>query len=682
MKRFSIAALAISFSCVAGSTAAHAESSREPTQQEILSVPSVRGSAYSPTGSRIVYAVRKPDWAADRYDTELMLWSASGTRQLTDNKTGSSYGPKWSPDGKSIAFFESSGDIFLLDVDSGRKVRLTAVDSGIGNFKWSPNGRYMALLLSEPPDKMRAANFGAFHVEGVDHNYQHLWLLDVEAARANPLSADFKAAPGAPGALRRLTGGREFTVHGAFDGDYNFTPDGRSILFDHCVDDAPESVATQDVSVVDIADGAVRPIVRRPGIDQSPIPSPDGKQVVFQTSPGPHFHYGRQFHFAVTEMHGGAPRLISAELPDEGSLLAWRTGGIYFRQQKGVETQIVSIDPATLQTKQLTRKVNRVHSADVSVNGAITYVGESADTTRELYRVDGSGEHRLTDISATIAIWPRYGTRLVRWKTTDGTEVEGVLYLPVDFASNPVPRPTLVFLHGGPSGTYRPVRVFDDIYPFEHWLAKGAVVFAPNYRGSGGYGDAFRAKNVRKLGVAYSEDVLTGLDHLVKEGIADSKRLGAMGWSAGGDAAAFLALRTQRFKAVSVGAGTSDPVTDYLSNDQPIKLEEYLLATPWSDPEIYQRVSPMAGIATASTPTLIQHGRNDRRVSPVNAMEIYRGLVKRQIDVALIFYDRSGHYPEKPRDQLGVAEHNRRWFDAYLWGDGKMPNMTLEDASP
>lgn len=677
-----VAALAVALAGLASFGGAGSAASSEPTQREILSVPSIRSPDFSPDGASIVYAVRAPNWQADRYENVLMLWTRSGVRQLSDNSEGSSYGPQSSPDGKSIAFYAKNGDIFLLDVESGRKTQLTAMDGAINNFKWSPDGRYMALLLSEPSARSSAADFGAFHVEGVDHNYQHLWLLDVEAARGSPATVAFGLAPAASGALRRLTGGRAFTVHGAFDGDFSFTPDGREILFDHCVNDAPESIATQDISAVNIADGTIRPIVRRPGIDQFPIPSPDGRQIAFHTSPGPYFHYGRQFHFAVVDASGGEPRLISGNLPDEGSLLAWRADGIYFRQQRGVETQIARMDPDTLRAEQLTHAVNRVHSADVTATGEIAYVGESSDTARELYRVDAAGERRLTDISAIMAHWPRYGVRLVRWKTVGGAEVEGVLYLPTDFEANPSPRPTLVFLHGGPSATYRPVRLFNDVYPFEHWLAKGAIVFAPNYRGSGGYGDAFRAMNVRSLGAAYSEDVLTGIDYLVREGFTDPNRLGAMGWSAGGDAAAFLALRTRRFRAVSVGAGISNPVTDYMSNDQPQKAEEYLLATPWSDPGIYQRVSPMAGIATADTPTLIQHGRNDRRVSPVNAMELYRSLTRHGVDARLVLYDRSGHYPDKPSDELGAAEHNRRWFDAYLWGDRTMPDMTLGDTRP
>lgn len=682
MTNLAATALAITLVGLANSAAAEGATSREPTQREILSVPSARSPGISPDGTSIVYGVRSPNWQADRYETVLMLWTSSGIRQLSEAGDGSSWGPQWSPDGKSIAFYAKDGDIFLLDVESGRKTQLTAMDGAINNFKWSPDGRRLALLLSEPSARSPTPGLGAFHVEGVDHNYQHLWLLDVEAARTAPVSVDFSAGPGTSGALRRLTGGREFTVHGAFDGDFNFTPDGREILFDHCVNDAPESIATQDISAVNIADGAIRPVVRRPGIDQYPVPSPDGRQIAFHTSPGPRFHYGRQFHFAVVDAAGGAPRLISGDLPDEGSLLAWRADGIYFRQQLGVETQVARMDPDTLRVEQLSRAATRVHSASVAANGDIAYVGESSDTARELYRVDRAGERRLTDISAAMADWPRYGVRLVRWKTAGGAEVEGVLYLPADFEANPSPRPTLVYLHGGPSGTYRPVRLFNEVYPFEHWLAKGAVVFAPNYRGSGGYGDAFRAMNVRKLGAAYSEDVLTGIDYLVREGFTDPDRLGAMGWSAGGDAAAFLALRTHRFRAVSVGAGISNPVTDYMSNDQPQKAEEYLLATPWSDPRIYQRVSPMAGIATADTPTLIQHGRNDRRVSPVNAMELYRGLTAHGVDAALVLYDRSGHYPDKPSDELGAAEHNRRWFDAYLWGDGEMPDMTLENAHP
>ena len=149
----------------------------------------------------------------------------------------------------------------------------------------------------------------------------------------------------------------------------------------------------------------------------------------------------------------------------------------------------------------------------------------------------------------------------------------------------------------------------------------------PNYRGSAGYGEKFRALNVRNLGVGDAWDVLSGIDALIAQGVADANRVGAMGWSQGGYISAFLTTHdSARFKAISVGAGISDWMTYYVSTDITPFTPQYLKATPWDDPEIYAKTSPMTYIKGAKTPTLIQHGATDQRVPPPNAFELYRGL--------------------------------------------------------
>src|SRR5213075_2714582 len=164
------------------------------------------------------------------------------------------------------------------------------------------------------------------------------------------------------------------------------------------------------------------------------------------------------------------------------------------------------------------------------------------------------------------------------------------------------------------TGVDNPLLSADRTYPVERFAAKGALVLEPNYRGSAGYGAKFRALNVRNLGVGDMWDVMSGVDALIARGMVDPTRLGAMGWSQGGYISAFLATNTDRFKAVSDGAGISDCTTYYVNTDITPFTRQYLHATPWDDPEIYWKTSPISNLAKAQTPTLIQHGENDRRV--------------------------------------------------------------------
>jgi dipeptidyl aminopeptidase/acylaminoacyl peptidase len=227
--------------------------------------------------------------------------------------------------------------------------------------------------------------------------------------------------------------------------------------------------------------------------------------------------------------------------------------------------------------------------------------------------------------------------------------------------------PLFVIIHGGPTGIDTPTPFTGYVYPVMQWLAKGALVLRPNYRGSAGYGARFRALNVRNLGVGDVWDVLSGVDHLVQQGIVDTTRMGAMGWSQGGYISAFLTTTTNRFKAISVGAGISNWMTYYVNTDIHPFTRQYLKATPWDDPAIYAKTSPMTYIKQAKTPTLIQHGELDRRVPIANAYELFQGLQDRGVPVRLVVYKGFGHGIDKPKEQLAATLHNWQWFGKYVW---------------
>ena len=227
-------------------------------------------------------------------------------------------------------------------------------------------------------------------------------------------------------------------------------------------------------------------------------------------------------------------------------------------------------------------------------------------------------------------------------------------------------------IHGGPTGVDYPAAVNGSVYPIHQWLAKGALVLRPNYRGSAGYGEAFRSLNVSNLGVGDMWDVMSGVDHLVSRGMVDTTRMAAMGWSQGGYISAFLTTNTNRFAAISVGAGISNWITYYVNTDIHPFTRQYLRATPWDDRAIYDKTSPMTNITQATTPTLIQHGEFDRRVPIPNAYELYQGLRDMGVESKLIVYKGFGHGITKPKERLAAMWHNWQWLAKPIWNEEVM----------
>jgi dipeptidyl aminopeptidase/acylaminoacyl peptidase len=263
------------------------------------------------------------------------------------------------------------------------------------------------------------------------------------------------------------------------------------------------------------------------------------------------------------------------------------------------------------------------------------------------------------------------GTReVVSWKSSDGATIEGVLIKPADF--DPAKKyPLLCIIHGGPTGIDRPLLLTPDAryYPSDLWVARGALVLKVNYRGSAGYGEKFRKLNMRNLGVGDAWDVVSGVDYLIAKGWVDKDRVACMGWSQGGYISAFLTASSDRFAAISVGAGISDWSTYYYNTDITPFTINYLGKNPVDDPEIYQKTSPISYIKNARTPTLIQHGELDRRVPIANAYELRQALEDKGVRVEMIVYKGFGHGISKPKAMRAVMNHTLSWFNHFLWND-------------
>lgn len=659
--------------------------------QCMASIETPGSPAISPDGKAVAFTIRTADWEKNRYDREIHLTENGKTVQLTNNPKGSSGDIAWSPDSEQISYQANTDigtQIFLMNRDGSNVRQITALPGGINSYIWSPDGRYMALKLSERPAKSKAQvekAYGSFSFADDYSGRDHLWLLDLtKAQNANAPIAERSEHTDTEAPLRRLTGGTAFTIGSFFGGSFTFTPDGKEILFDHAKSGSPYDLGTQDISAVNIVTAKQRPIVRRPGMDLDPKVSPDGKTVAFHMGEPP-YYYTRQYWMGLTPIEGGKIEQISnrADKYNDANIIGWQGNAIFFMSHYRVETDLYRMDLDSRNVTNLTAGRGRVEGYSFTADGkTVAFGAVDGEHAKEIYtrKVTATGyadEKRLTQFSQAISDWPDTEVRLVQWITPDGLELEGVLTLPAPENRLDGPMPVLVIAHGGPSATSRPRRVGDQIYPTEYWLRKGAAIFEPNYRGSGSYTDELMAANVRSLGIGYTVDVESGIDHLIKIGIADPEKLGAMGWSAGGTLTAGLAVRTTRFKAFSVGAGITSYATYYGLSDQPTSPLAYLKATPSDDPEIYKATGAMGWIKNAVTPTLIQHGREDNRVPFANGMEFFRGLKDAGVETELVVYEDTGHVISRPKERLAAMKHNARWFDKYLFGDRDDANLDL-----
>jgi dipeptidyl aminopeptidase/acylaminoacyl peptidase len=652
-----------------------------PTIDQSLEMQSVAAPLLSPDGRHVLYEQTRTDWEANAFETDLWIVdTATGERHRLTLATKSSSNAAWSPDGKSIAFLSDRAgkrQLYVMPADGGEAQQLTKLENGVNDLRWAPNSAAIYISAEAPETKAmkdRKETFGDYHVIHADYVMVHLWSIEIpkpDAAGRTPKAAEPKL----------LTPGDDFSV-----GGFAISPDGATIAFSAQRDPDLISAFSSDIYTVPSSGGAIKKIVQTAGPDNDPQWSPDSSQIAFVTANASPFFFFTNRRIAVVPATGGTPRVLTASFDEDPGLLRWAPEGIYFGALQKTTSSLYLLDPATGSAKSITMPGTTLaaqfsFSADFS---HVAYRGAGANQYPEIYTAQTHGNpapRALTQVATQLAGFQTSQREVVQWNSGDGTPVEGILIKPVDFDPHKK-YPLLVIIHGGPTGVDTPAIAADRYYPIEHWVARGAVVLKPNYRGSAGYGEKFRSLNVRNLGVGDYADVISGVDSLIAKGFVDRDRVGAMGWSEGGYISAFITCFSDRFKAVSVGAGISDWMTYYANTDITPFTRQYLKSTPWDDPahggdpEVYRKTSPITYIAHAQTPTLIQQGGADKRVPVPDSFELRQALEDHGVPVKMVLYDGFGHPINKPKQQRAVMEENENWFNHYIWGDPLDPALT------
>ncbi len=615
----------------------------------------------SPDGKRVVYTISDAVMTADKSEFVTQIWMAT-----TDGKENyqitfgdkSSTNPKWSPDGSSIAFTSNRKDnknnLYVLRISGGEAEQITEVKSSVGDFEWSPDGKWIAFSSTDAKsDDEEKNDKGRNDFRWVDENTRMARLYIVSLAK----DANGKRIP------QKLTNENRHVT------GFDWSPDGSRIVFSHVSSPVADYWPSSDIAIVDVASARVTPFATTEAAESSPIFSPDGKWIAASVSDLP-VRWAQSNRIAVYPAGGGEPKVMAISHDGQPNILAWNpdSRGLLFTEAKGTGTTLygANVEAGTIQ--QMDSQDAVITAPFSGKDGWYALVKQTASQPPEVY-VGRTGSVQMTKISnanADVAKMPLGKTELIKWKSTDGREIEGLLTYPVGYAAGT--KVSLILnIHGGPAGVFQQSFIGGrGSYPLATFASKGYAILRPNPRGSSGYGTEFRRANFKDWGGMDYQDLMSGVDKVIEMGVADPNRLGVMGWSYGGYMTSTIITKTNRFKAASAGA----PVTNLMSfngtADIPSFVPDYFGGEFWNDPATYSKHSAMFNIKSATTPTLIQHGEADVRVPISQGYELYQALKRQGVPTRMIVLPRQPHGPNEPKMQVAAMQSNLDWFEKYL----------------
>ena len=626
------------------------------TALDLMKINSVSAPRISPDGTRVAYTVSETKMEKDKeWKNVTQVWvvpiNGGKTRQYTRGDKSAS-APEWSPDGNMIAFLtdrEKDGErqVWMMMADGGESWAVTSHKGGVSGFRLSPDSKQLLLTATDQPNKDEEDRKKVKDdTMVIDHDIKmtHLWLFDIAKKEE-----------------KRLTEGN-FTVS-----DPQWSPDGTRVTYTTRPTPKADDGALSQLWMITIASGEKKRVGDVASSDNARW-SPDGKVIAFvgdpDGGPGPSTTYLYLTYVGPSQLE---TRQLTRNFDLSVGTPVWARDGktIYFSTNAHEAIEVYSAEVASGTVKQLTSRGGSIGITEISRDGK-TVVGtmSSAKQPTELYvsSLNFNENQPLTDHNSWLKDHSLAESEVVKWKSKDGTEIEGVLTKPVGYQAG-MKVPFLLNPHGGPTGAS--LNNFNTTV--QVLAANGFAVLQPNFRGSTGRGLAFAQANKNTWGKGDYEDCMTGVDAMIANGTADPDRLGAFGWSYGGYMTFWILTQTDRFKAVSPGAGLTNIYSMYSQND----IQRYLRwfysdKSPWDAQELYWDRSPMKYVNNVKTPTMIMHGQVDTRVPIAQAQEFYQALKERNVPVEFVVYPRENHGFTEPRHQMDRIRRYVKFFAKYL----------------
>jgi len=677
MKRFvtSISVLLFAFTSLVV-----AQDTRRFTIQELLKVRRVADPQVSPDGKHVAFTIGDVNFDANRVVTQIYVMTmATGAeiKRLTSGDSSAS-GPRWSPDGKKIAYV-TGGQIWVMDDDGEDKEQVTKISTGASGPVWSPDGKWIAFTSEVYPDcKNEDCNRQMEEAAGKSKVKAHItdrllyrhWVEWRDVKRTHVFIVSSKG-----GEPRDLTPGDfdapPYAVAG--DIDYSFSPDSRELAYLRNPDKVEAISTNSDVYTVPTVGGAAKNITaRNRGYEDGPVYTKDGQRILYRSQATAGFEADRWRLMSYNRATGVSSELLRGfDLNVEDFVVSPDGGTIYFLAgERGLHTIYkVSSTGGAAQ-----RIVNNVFATNLQVTAdgrTLVFANSSLSSPPEILSAsqDGTGLQQLTRINADqISRAGLQEAEEMEWTGALGQKIHGFLLKPRDFAPNRK-YPLAVLIHGGPqsawnnSWSYRwNPQIFTDA---------GYVVFMPNPRGSLGYGQKFVNEISADWGGKVFVDLKNGIAEVLRRNsYVDRNRIGGAGASYGGYMIDWILGHNNdprfKFKALVSHAGVYNLTSMYGATEELWFVEWEFKGTPWSNPAMYQRWSPHMYAQNFNTPTLVTAGELDYRVPYGESLQLFTALQRRGVESKLLIFPDEGHWILKPQNSELWYRTVLDWFDKYL----------------
>jgi dipeptidyl aminopeptidase/acylaminoacyl peptidase len=658
---------------------------RPITIDDYFEIREVEGPKLSPDAQWVAYTVRTTSSKGDKSEQRIWMVPFAGgdAVPLTAEGVSSSH-PRWSPDGKYLAFLSARHDgktqIWLLNRIGGEAQRLTETPQDVDTFEWSPDSKRLCLVLHDATtEELEAAKDKDKDKEADDKSAkenkpkaQKPWVIDRlqfkvdEVGYLDRRRTHLYIFHLAAKSLTQITSG-DYD-----DADPAWSPDGKQLAFTSNRSSDPDRNYNTDIWTVsaDNADkGAhLTQITTNPGGDNAPVWSPDGKWIAYVTQTEPKLIEYATKHLAISPAAGGEARVLTRTFDRNVSdvLFSADSKSLFFIADDDGTQNVCRI---AVTGGEVTRPVGgrvMVYSYSLAKTGEIAAQIDRMDRPSEIYTVPASGG-RLTRVTHTndaliSQLWLSPG-EYVHFKSKDGTTVSGYLYKPLDYTPGKKV-PTLLRPHGGPVWAY----YAEFQAAIQIFTAHGYAVLLPNPRGSSGYGQRYCQAIFADWGNKDYQDDIAMVDYAVEQGFADPDKLGVGGHSYGAISTDFIIAQTARFKGAISDAGEALNVTLY-GHDQYQKDFETELGPPWENQALWDKLSPFYRVAKITTPTLFMGGNIDWNVPIIGGEQMYQAMKSLGRETELVVYPDEYHefkFPSHIKDRL---ERQLAWFGHYVKGD-------------
>ncbi len=647
---------------------------------DLLKVRRVSDPQVSPDGQWVAFTVGDLNWDANKYVNQIYLLPVTGgAPKLLTKGTGSASQPRWSPDGKRIAYI-TGGQIWTMKPDGSDTVKITEISSGAGGPVWSPDGRWLLFGSDVYPEcngddacnarKDADAEKNPVKAHTTDRLLYRHWVewRDTKRSHVYLVAAEKNSK------ARAVTSGDwDSPPYGAASGaDYAFSPDGSEIAYLRNPDKVEAISTNSDIWTVPVSGGAAKNITAaNKGYEFSPMYTPDGKYIIYRSQATAAFEADRTRIMRYDRATGTSTELtVGFDLQADEAILSQDGSRVYFTAADRGHSSIFSVPVAGGKVNKIWNTVS-ASGLNNAVNGSkLVFLNSSLANPAEIVvaSTDGTATGgrpyiNVTSVNQSAGLRP---AEEMTWTGAVKTEVHGFVVKPKNF--DPAKKyPLLVIIHGGPQSAF-----------FDSWgyrwnpqvfASAGYVVFMPNPRGSPGYGQKFVNDVSGDWGGKAATDIRNGVAEMVKLPYIDKSNIGAAGASYGGYMVDWMMGHNTdprfHFKAFLSHAGVYN-LEGMMATEELWFNNWEFKGTPWTNPAMYAQWSPHKFAKNFNTPTLVTCGELDYRVPYTQSLELYSTLQVKGIDSKLIVFPDEGHWILKPQNSSYWYGQAIGWFDKHL----------------